>query len=140
VVRFVQSRRRDDGGFVEVGPMRRSGTNPTAAGVGILELTGSLDEATRTDAAEFLLGLCSDEGGLCANGRIPLADLLSTFTGCWTLHRLGALDRLDPAGLRRFVTELERPAGGFKAGLWDDGHDVEYTFYGLGVLGLIHPG
>src|SRR5207302_226391 len=35
-VRFVRSRRRDDGGFVEIAPMRRAGTNPTAAAVGIL--------------------------------------------------------------------------------------------------------
>src|SRR5688572_20770149 len=33
---FVLSRRRDDGGYVEVAPMRRSGTNPTAAAIGIL--------------------------------------------------------------------------------------------------------
>jgi geranylgeranyl transferase type-2 subunit beta len=137
LARFALSRRRDDGGFVEVAPMRRSGTNPTAAGIGILELTNPLDDRTRSDSAEFLLGLRSDEGGLCANARIPLADLLSTFTGCWTLHRLGALHRLNAAGLRRYVADLARPDGGFKAGSWDDGHDVEYTFYGLGVLGLI---
>src|SRR5262249_14287347 len=38
VAEFVRARRREDGGFVEVAPMRRSGTNPTAAGVGILQL------------------------------------------------------------------------------------------------------
>jgi hypothetical protein len=32
---------------------------------------------------------------------------------------------------------VERTAGGgFRGGLWDEGVDVEYTFYGLGVLGL----
>jgi geranylgeranyl transferase type-2 subunit beta len=38
VLRFVESRRREDGGYVEVSAMRRSGTNPTAAGVGLLQL------------------------------------------------------------------------------------------------------
>src|SRR5437762_1598177 len=35
---FVQSRRRDDGGYREIAPMRRGGTNPTAAAVGILQI------------------------------------------------------------------------------------------------------
>ena len=34
------------------------------------------------------------------------------------------------------MASLERAEGGFHGGLWDDGHDVEYTFYGLGVLAL----
>src|SRR5262245_42141593 len=38
VANFVLSRRREDGGFVEVAPMRRSGSNPTAAAVGALQL------------------------------------------------------------------------------------------------------
>jgi hypothetical protein len=28
--------------------------------------------------------------------------------------------------------------GGFRAGVWDAGDDVEYTFYGLGLLALVH--
>ena len=52
---------------------------------------------------DFLTEMRSEEGGLRANGRIPIADLLSTFTGGWTLYQLGALDRLvdegaDPRG------------------------------------------
>src|SRR5262249_8527619 len=37
-IAFICSRRREDGGFVELAPMRRSGTNPTAAAVGVLQL------------------------------------------------------------------------------------------------------
>src|SRR5207244_1692761 len=44
IVRFVETRRREDGGYVEVAAMRRSGTNPTAAAVGLLHLVkGSAD-------------------------------------------------------------------------------------------------
>ena len=74
-----------------------------------------------------------------ARGRAPLADLLSTFTGAWTLHQLGALDRLDTAAVRRYAEGLEVPGGGFRGGLWDDHTDVEYTFYGLGTLALLAP-
>jgi geranylgeranyl transferase type-2 subunit beta len=138
--RFVESRRRDDGGFVEVGPMRRSGTNPTAAGVGILQILAATDEEFRTEtesAIPFLAGMASPGGGLRANARAPLADLLSTFTGAWTLSQLNALNRVDLQALRSYVHALEMSSGGFRAGLWDDRTDVEYTFYGLGVLGLL---
>jgi geranylgeranyl transferase type-2 subunit beta len=139
VIRFVRSRRRDDGGFVEIAPMRRSGTNPTAAAVGILPL---LSEGTalledKEGVIRFLAEMPSDEGGLRANGRAPLADLLSTFTGCWTLDQLGALDRIDRAAALQYVRGLELPGGGFRGGLWDDRTDVEYTFYGLGALALL---
>jgi geranylgeranyl transferase type-2 subunit beta len=140
IVRFVAERRRDDGGFVEVPAARRSGTNPTAAAVGLLEMTGpegaALLDQLRDGVAELLVESVSDEGGIRANPRVPLADLLSTFTGAWTLAQIDRADRIDQAALLRYVRELERGEGGFHAGFWDAGHDVEYTFYGLGVLAL----
>ncbi len=139
IVRFVRSRRRDDGGFVEVAPMRRSGTNPTAAAVGLLQLLpgGGPSDEERESVVAFLAEAPSEEGGLRANGRIPLADLLSTFTGCWTLAQLGALDRIDAAAAAAYARSVEESGGGFRGGLWDAGQDVEYTFYGLGALGLL---
>jgi len=44
---------------------------------------------------------------------------------------------LDTQQVRRYAEALQRPEGGFHGGLWDEGHDVEYTFYGLGVLALM---
>jgi geranylgeranyl transferase type-2 subunit beta len=134
---FVRSRRRDDGGYVEISAMKRSGTNPTAAGIGLLQILEALDERDRTATANFLASLPSPfEGGLRANDRIPAADLLSTFTGGWTLDQLGAADRLDWDQVRSYAEECERPIGGFRGGLWDEDTDVEYTFYGLGTLAL----
>ena len=141
VVRFVASRRREDGGYVEIAPMRRSGTNPTAAAVGTLQLTEGTerDPVAKAGVVDFLAEMPSPEGGLRANARAPLADLLSTFTGCWTLHQLGALGRTDTAAALAFVRALEFPQGGFRGGLWDERTDVEYTFYGLGTLALLTP-
>lgn len=136
IVEFVLSRRREDGGFVEMNAMRRSGTNPTAAGVGLLKITGMMPEDVRAGVVEFLAAMPSLEGGLRANDRVPLADLLSTFTGSWTLSELGAIGRLDAEKILDYASEVEHPPGGFFGGLWDEGYDVEYTFYGLGVLGL----
>jgi geranylgeranyl transferase type-2 subunit beta len=134
-VQFVRSRQRADGGYVEIGPMRRSGTNPTAAAVGILHILDGLDS---TDAViGFLAGMPSMEGGFRANERAPLADLLSTFTGVWTLHQLQGLHRVDVDAARRYAEALDSSNGGFRGGSWDAGKDVEYTFYGLGVLGLL---
>jgi len=137
LVRFVKSRRRPDGGYVEISAMKRSGTNPTAAGVGLLQILGALDDEARAGTARFLAALPSPyEGGLRANDRIPAADLLSTFTGGWTLDQLGSADMLDWERVRSYAEECERPIGGFRGGLWDDRTDVEYTFYGLGTLAL----
>lgn len=144
LVRLAQSRRRDDGGYVEIAPMRRGGTNPTAAAVGILQMAeggegvGSpLTREIKEEAASFLAGMVSPEGGFRANGRAPLADLLSTFTGIWTLDQLGARHRLDTGAALHFVQAVELPTGGFRGGLWDEDTDVEYTFYGLGGLALL---
>jgi geranylgeranyl transferase type-2 subunit beta len=136
-VRFVLTRRRDDGGFVEVAPQRKSGSNPTAAAVGVLRIAGTLDEETRDSVIGFLTAVVSFEGGIQANERAPLADLLSTFTGLWTLADLNALDRIDAAAARRYALGQEFPAGGFRGGVWDEAADVEYTFYGLGTLALV---
>jgi geranylgeranyl transferase type-2 subunit beta len=81
--------------------------------------------------------MTSFEGGLRANERAPLADLLSTFTGLWSLAGLGALGRIDADAARRYAAEQELPGGGFRGGVWDEAADVEYTFYGLGVLGIL---
>ena len=139
---FVQSRRREDGGYVELAPMLRGGTNPTAAAVGVLQLLGAdplmsdvVDGVTR-----FLLEVRAELGGLKAHNRIPFADLLSTFTGSWTLSQLGQFHQLDTAALGEYARRLVAPGGGFKGHAFDDDRDVEYTFYGLGVLGLVNQG
>lgn len=139
VLAFVQGRRRDDGGYVEIAPMRRSGTNPTAAAVGLWHILHGPDLPAEEaePVTRFLAQMPSLEGGLRANDRIPLADLLSTFTGCWTLAQLGALDRIDTAEALRYAQSLENPAGGFAGGIWDEAVDVEYTFYGLGTIALL---
>ena len=134
---FVQSRRRPDGGYVEISAMKRSGTNPTAAGVGLLQILGAFDDEAKTAVSTFLTALPSPlEGGFRANDRIPAADLLSTFTGSWTLEQIGTASQLDWPAIRDYAESCEQPSGGFRGGLWDDAADVEYTFYGLGTLAL----
>lgn len=138
VLKLALTRRRDDGGFVEISAMRRSGTNPTAAGIGILQLVQgpNLPAADAEPTIDFLAEMTSMEGGLRANDRIPLADLLSTFTGLWTLEGLSGLQRVDRSNMYKYAAANEVPGGGFKAGIWDEVADVEYTFYGLGTMAL----
>jgi len=137
MVRLIRSRQRNDGGFVEIDAMRRSGTNPTAAAVGFLKAVDGLDQSIGDRAAEYLAGMQTGEGGFRANTRIPMADVLSTFTGIVALDDIGLLDRIDRAAATRFASSLEHPEGGFLAGPWDDAVDVEYTFYGLGTLAML---
>lgn len=138
LVQFLYDRQRDDGGFVEIAPMKRSGTNPTAAAVAVLTSLGAMDQELREDAREFLKLVKSDEGGFQANTRIPFADGLSTFTGLLTLQDLRIDDVLSAPRVLEYVTGwLEFPTGGFRGASWDEQADVEYTFYGLGNLALL---
>jgi len=79
----------------------------------------------------------TDEGGLRANTRIAIADLLRPFTGLLTLADLDAMERIDSKAAFGYVKRLQRDQGGFRGGAWDDAVDVEYTFYGLGCLSLL---
>ena len=137
VERFVLSRRRDDGGFVEIGQMKRSGANPTAAAAALLKRFGSLDDQTVRGIETFLTNVRGDEGGFRANTQIPFCDLLSTFTGLLTAHELGFAERVNAESCLRYVNQLERGEGGFRGAAWDDGADPEYAFYGLGALALL---
>jgi geranylgeranyl transferase type-2 subunit beta len=137
LLQFVHSRKREDGGYVEIAPMKRAGTNPTAAAIGLLSMLNALTDDVCQSTAAFLKQLPSGfEGGFRANDRIPAADLLSTFTGYWTMHELGAPNLIDRTSIREYAESVENPMGGFRGGIWDEDVDVEYTFYGLGTLAL----
>ena len=139
IVRFIRSQQSDCGGFREIRVSKRAGTNPTAAAIGVLRMLDALDQYEFASTAEFLGEMQDDDGGLLANSRIPLADLLSTFTGVLTLADLDRTDALDTGAALKFAQSLDHPAGGFLAALWDEVRDVEYTFYGLGSLALLTP-
>jgi geranylgeranyl transferase type-2 subunit beta len=139
LVQFLYDRQRDDGGFVEIAPMRRSGTNPTAAAVALLSMLNALDADISADVAGFLSDVAGGEGGFQANTRVPFADGLSTFTGLLTAQNLGFRDILPRERILNYVAQqLEWKSGGFRGASWDQQLDVEYTFYGLGILGLLH--
>jgi geranylgeranyl transferase type-2 subunit beta len=136
MVELVLRRRRPDGGFVELEPMTQSGTNPTAAAIGLLRMCNALEGPVCAEAAGFLGRMQGPEGGLRAHDRIPMADLLSTFTGLVALDDLQLPQAVDRAAAVRYAEALALPDGGFLAGAWDNTPDVEYTFYGLATLAL----
>ena len=139
MVQFLYDRQRDDGGFVEIAPMKRSGTNPTAAAVALLNQLNGMEDDITEDVTGFLTDVVSAEGGFQANTRIPFADGLSTFTGLLTAQDLRRRDLISPDKILNWVgTSLELPSGGFRGASWDQQADVEYSFYGLGILGLLY--
>ena len=91
------------------------------------------------DVQGFLTDVVSTEGGFQANTRIPFADGLSTFTGLLTTKDVGGKN-IIPAErvLKWLTTQIELPTGGFRGASWDQQADAEYTFYGLGIMGLLH--
>ena len=139
VIRFLLSRRDDqEGGFREIKASKRAGTNPTAAAIGTLKILQALDEDSVEGTIDLIAEMQTDEGGLRANSRIPLADLLSTFTGLLTLVDLNAENEIRLEHVQRFAESLElQVSGGFQAVSLDPAHDVEYTFYGIGTRALL---
>ena len=118
MIQFFYDRQRDDGGFVEIEPMKRSGTNPTAAAATSLNILGGMDDEIRNDIRHFLQDVRTGEGGFQASTRIPFADGLSTFTGLLTLIDLGIdPDKIDnlrkraprQAELLEAIAKLEKP-------------------------------
>lgn len=136
--KFLLKQRQADGGFLEVRVGKRSGTNPTAAAMGALQVLQQLTPEIRGTAAQFLIDLQTDEGGWQANTRIPLPDLLSTFTACVTLADIDHLADCDMEAARTYGERMQRPHGGFFGFEFDPAEDVEYTFYGLGLLALLN--
>ena len=134
---FLMSQQQDDGGFLEIRVGKRSGANPTAAAIGALRILGKLHDVVAEDAAEFLAELQTDEGGFQANTRIPLPDLLSTFTACVTLADVEQLSSISIKGVQQYAESMQQTTGGFRGFEYDPGDDVEYSFYGLGTLALL---
>jgi geranylgeranyl transferase type-2 subunit beta len=138
-VEFLLNQRMEDGGFLEVRVAKRSGTNPTAAAIGALRTIGRLDVDVADAACEFLLDLQSDDGGFQANTRMPMSDVLSSFTACVTLWDCEQLDQSDVKRVWNYVSSMQRERGGFSGFELDPAEDVEYTFYGLGLMCLLKP-
>jgi geranylgeranyl transferase type-2 subunit beta len=141
IVRFLNSQRVTDGGFREIRVAKRAGVNPTAAGIGALKTLGHLVPEKEEATIDFLADMRTDEGGLSANDRISLADLLSSCTGMVTMCDLEATGELHLHGLRQYAQSMQRtdngkPTGGFHGFAFDQEVDVEYTFYGLALLAL----
>lgn len=132
----ILRRQRADGGFVELEPLRESGTNPTAAAVGFLKLRET-EPADKPAAVNFLLQRQGTTGGFQANTKIPIADLLSSFTAMTALNDLNAAERSDVVSLNRFLRGLQLPDGGYFGAEWDKQSDVEYTFYGFALECLL---
>jgi len=132
----ILERRRTDGGFVELSPLRYSGTNPTAAAVGLLTLLEvPLPEKQKT--VEFLCRCQQPSGGFQAHARIPLPDLLSSFSALMALHDLDAAGQVNRSALRNYATSLRSPDGGFFGLAGDQQSDVEYTFYGMALEAML---
>jgi len=132
----ILERQRSDGGFVELPPLRYSGTNPTAAAVGLLTLLEvSLPEKQKT--VEFLCRCQQQSGGFQAHAKIPVPDLLSSFSALTALYDLDAADRVHRSALRSFVTSLRSTDGGYFGMPLDRQSDVEYTFYGMALEAML---
>lgn len=159
---LLERRRCAGGGFSDVaeGPDAEEGSiNPTAAAVGLLVLSGGIEGGLQalsggikgglqalsggiegvlgTETLGFVASMQRADGGFGAHRGAPVSDLMSTFTALVTLAEGDAMGRVNMASVGRFVKALAGPDGGFRGTTLDDATDLEYTYYGLGALGLL---
>ncbi len=136
-VRAVEALKRPDGGYAELNGQTASQTSATAAAVAFLMMHDALAPDRAAEAARFLVQMQSDDGGLKPHAAAGSGDLLSTFTGLATLAALAGVPAIDTAAVASFLRMSAQPRGGFLACAGDDSPDVEYTYYGVGIVALL---
>ncbi|GBD36751.1 hypothetical protein HRbin36_01879 [bacterium HR36] len=151
IIGWLAQQQREDGGFADVETVRLGGTNPTAAAIISWQRLGDIPLHVVTGAIKFLRFVYIPHCGFRAHTRIPIPDLLSTFTALWILWELNDLAFINPDVLAQAVRALQLPCGGFCGNFGEtmmiDSHvetdgvqhraDVEYSFYGLACLALL---
>ncbi|GHT42381.1 beta-hydroxylase [Planctomycetales bacterium] len=126
----VLKHQRGDGGFSELTILKHSGTNPTAAAIALLTMK-EISVPNREQTANFLKQRQLISGGFQAHERIPVADLLSTFSAITALRDLDAPTEQTPQSLQNYLRSLRSPTGGYFGVVGDTVADAEYTFYGM---------
>jgi len=104
------------------------GINATAAALFLLPP----DQCGET--ADALLALQEPDGSYKAADFAPEGDLMSTATAAFALQRCGKTLRVSP---KPFLRECFRDNGLFAATPLDPDGDLEYTAYGLLLMGLL---
>jgi geranylgeranyl transferase type-2 subunit beta len=126
----------DSGGFLENRYSKRPGTNGCAAAIGLALILGV--EFDMQKQIDFIHEMASPEGGLYATPAAPIADLLSSYTGLFSLKMMTALDPLRTAKALGYARTLEQKDGGYTGFALETVVDCEYTFYGFGVESIAH--
>jgi len=126
-----------DGGFGDMPGETVPQTSATAAAVSVLLMSGNLEPDVSDGVCEFLCSMQASDGGFLAHPAAPHSDLLSSYVAYLSLVMLGGEEAVDAQGLGRFLREVALPDGGFLSCGLDTETDVEYTFYGLGLLCLL---
>ncbi len=152
---FLKERTAPGGGFLESRYSKTPGVNGSAAGISLAVLLKAMNlklgERALTSLknmpdflrraftgdlslhASFLKHMQNEEGGFQASANAPFADLLSTYTGLFSLELLGQRTPETTAKALAFAEEMEVPKGGYVGFALEQNADCEYTFYGIGV-------
>jgi|YelNatPaOPRAMG01_1025707.scaffolds.fasta_scaffold13677_1 geranylgeranyl transferase type-2 subunit beta len=112
-------------------------TSLLAAWAGYLLVVESNEKEMIEACLNSIAAFRHTDGGYLAHQDAPQSDLLSTYSAFLTLGITNRIRMDDLAETARFVKSCANIAGGFSANPYDTETDVEYTYYGLGLIGLI---
>jgi geranylgeranyl transferase type-2 subunit beta len=122
-------------GKMDVEHSGQSSLMAATAGKRIMEESITEEEANQT--ANQLAVFQGDDGGFLAHRDAVGAELLSAFNVVLTLSILGKMSLVNVPRLARYIRGCAHADGGFGASPDDPERDIEYTYYGLGLLGLL---
>ena len=124
-----------DGSFANE-PETPAGTATTSSAGILLESAISGKGLPRT--IEYLKQcLSEDKKGFKITPWAPFPDLLSTSAALCAFYRIGLVKNDLRAPLHDFVLGLRLKNGGFRAMIYDNAADTEFTFYAMIVLGIV---
>lgn len=124
------------GGFCETTDSSTPQTSATAAALSGLVVSGKEPESL-AQHLKYIGNSQRLDGGLAASTDIAIGDLLSTFSGVTSLCFLGNLNLVNLKNLAKFLKTTARSSGGFVSCTDDMEPDVEYTYYGIAILGIL---
>ncbi len=131
IVECIGSLKSADGSYAEVAGMESGTLTVTGAAVMLLyDITGRVDDA----AVAWIIDRQAKTGGFYASKDAFLPDLVSSAAAVFCLNLVNQKHNINK-NILDFVESLMQADSGFGGNNQDFTPDVEYTFYGLLVIG-----
>jgi len=114
IIEFLKNSQNVDGGFVSAPELKEnSNVILTYFALAALDLIDATSAVRREKAADFVMSLVQDNGGITATAGDKVSNLGTTYYGIRCLYVLKALDRIDKAKTIAYIESYREADKGF---------------------------